>query len=59
MNSLLSYSDQRVLLALKERLMRIYLVNPSDAAFGVGVITPRWLYVRAATATLRGSRYRR
>ena len=28
--------------------MHIYLVNPSDVAFGVGVITPRWLYVLAA-----------
>jgi radical SAM superfamily enzyme YgiQ (UPF0313 family) len=28
--------------------MKIYLVNPSDVAFGVGVITPRWLYVLAA-----------
>jgi radical SAM superfamily enzyme YgiQ (UPF0313 family) len=28
--------------------VRIYLVNPSDVAFGVGVITPRWLYVLAA-----------
>jgi hypothetical protein len=28
--------------------MRIYLVNPGDVAFGVGVITPRWLYVLAA-----------
>ena len=28
--------------------MRIHLVNPSDVAFGVGVITPRWLYVLAA-----------
>lgn len=28
--------------------MRIFLVNPSDVAFGVGVITPRWLYVLAA-----------
>lgn len=28
--------------------MRIILVNPSDVAFGVGVITPRWLYVLAA-----------
>lgn len=27
--------------------MQIYLVNPSDVAFGVGVITPRWLYVLA------------
>jgi hypothetical protein len=28
--------------------MRIFLVSPSDVAFGVGVITPRWLYVLAA-----------
>jgi hypothetical protein len=28
--------------------MRVHLVNPSDVAFGVGVITPRWLYVLAA-----------
>ncbi|MBM3726144.1 MAG: B12-binding domain-containing radical SAM protein [Acidobacteria bacterium] len=28
--------------------MRIYLINPSDVAFGIGVITPRWLYVLAA-----------
>jgi hypothetical protein len=28
--------------------MRIDLVNPSDVAFGVGVITPRWLYALAA-----------
>lgn len=28
--------------------MRIHLINPSDVAFGVGVITPRWLYVLAA-----------
>ncbi|MGC4049557.1 MAG: hypothetical protein QM757_08605 [Paludibaculum sp.] len=28
--------------------MRIVLVNPSDVSFGVGVITPRWLYVLAA-----------
>jgi len=28
--------------------MRIHLANPSDVAFGVGVITPRWLYVLAA-----------
>jgi radical SAM superfamily enzyme YgiQ (UPF0313 family) len=27
--------------------MRVYLVNPSDVAFGVAVITPRWLYVLA------------
>ena len=28
--------------------MRIHLVNPSDVSFGIGVITPRWLYVMAA-----------
>ncbi len=28
--------------------MRIHLVNPSHVSFGVGVITPRWLYVLAA-----------
>jgi radical SAM superfamily enzyme YgiQ (UPF0313 family) len=28
--------------------MRIQLVNPSDSSFGIGVITPRWLYVLAA-----------
>jgi radical SAM superfamily enzyme YgiQ (UPF0313 family) len=26
----------------------VYLINPSDTAFGVAVITPRWLYVLAA-----------
>jgi len=28
--------------------MRVHLINPSDVAFGTGVITPRWLYVLAA-----------
>jgi radical SAM superfamily enzyme YgiQ (UPF0313 family) len=28
--------------------MRVHLVNPSHLAFGVAVITPRWLYVLAA-----------
>lgn len=28
--------------------MQVHLVNPSDVAFGIGVITPRWLYVLAA-----------
>ena len=28
--------------------MQVFLVNPSDVAFGIGVITPRWLYVLAA-----------
>ena len=27
--------------------MNVHLVNPSDVAFGIGVITPRWLYVLA------------
>ncbi|MBK5291412.1 MAG: B12-binding domain-containing radical SAM protein [Acidobacteriia bacterium] len=27
--------------------MKVHLVNPSDVAFGIGVITPRWLYVLA------------
>ncbi|MDO8631399.1 MAG: hypothetical protein Q7R41_13000, partial [Phycisphaerales bacterium] len=28
--------------------MTIHLVNPSHVSFGIGVITPRWLYVMAA-----------
>jgi radical SAM superfamily enzyme YgiQ (UPF0313 family) len=28
--------------------LRVHLVNPSDVSFGLGVITPRWLYVMAA-----------
>lgn len=28
--------------------MQIHLINPSDAAFGTAVITPRWLFVLAA-----------
>src|SRR5688500_14081176 len=32
----------------RQTLMRIHLINPSDVAFGVAVITPRWLYVLAA-----------
>ena len=28
--------------------MTVYLLNPSDVSFGIGVITPRWLYVLAA-----------
>jgi radical SAM superfamily enzyme YgiQ (UPF0313 family) len=28
--------------------MRVHLINPSDISFGIGVITPRWLYVLAA-----------
>ncbi len=33
--------------------MRVYLVNPSDVAFGVAVITPRWLFVLAAATPRR------
>ena len=33
--------------------MRVHLINPSHASFGVAVITPRWLYVLAG-ATPRG-----
>jgi radical SAM superfamily enzyme YgiQ (UPF0313 family) len=28
--------------------MRVRLINPNDMSFGVGVITPRWLYILAA-----------
>lgn len=28
--------------------MRVHLINPSDISFGIGVITPRWLFVLAA-----------
>jgi radical SAM superfamily enzyme YgiQ (UPF0313 family) len=28
--------------------VNVYLVNPSDVAFGIAVITPRWLFVLAA-----------
>ena len=27
---------------------KVYLVNPSDSSFGIGVITPRWLFVLGA-----------
>jgi radical SAM superfamily enzyme YgiQ (UPF0313 family) len=33
--------------------LRIHLVNPSHVSFGVGVITPRWLYVLAAATPIR------
>ncbi len=29
--------------------MKVHLVNPSDKSFGTAVITPRWLYVLAAS----------
>ena len=28
--------------------MRVHLINPNELSFGVGVITPRWLYVLAS-----------
>jgi len=28
--------------------MHVHLINPSDSSFGIGVITPRWLFVLAA-----------
>src|SRR5438105_13587663 len=33
--------------------MSIHLVNPSDVSFGIGVITPRWLYVLAQATPSR------
>jgi radical SAM superfamily enzyme YgiQ (UPF0313 family) len=33
--------------------LRVHLVNPSHVSFGVGVITPRWLYVLAAATPSR------
>ena len=33
--------------------MRIHLINPSDVSFGIGVITPRWLYVLAQATPRR------
>ena len=32
--------------------MKVHLINPSHVSFGVGVITPRWLYVIAAATPL-------
>ena len=33
--------------------MTVHLINPSDMAFGIAVITPRWLYVLAAATPKR------
>jgi tRNA A37 methylthiotransferase MiaB len=33
--------------------VRVHLVNPSDLSFGTAVITPRWLYVLAASTPSR------
>src|SRR5438067_790014 len=35
-------------LITKADYMTVHLVNPSHLSFGVGVITPRWLFVLAA-----------
>ena len=41
--------------------MTVHLVNPSHLSFGVGVITPRWLFVLAAAtpAALRPAAHHR
>ena len=31
--------------------MKVHLVNPSNLSFGVAIITPRWMFVLATTAT--------
>jgi radical SAM superfamily enzyme YgiQ (UPF0313 family) len=33
--------------------MSVHLINPSNISFGIGVITPRWLYVLAAATPER------
>jgi radical SAM superfamily enzyme YgiQ (UPF0313 family) len=33
--------------------MHVHLINPSDSSFGIGVITPRWLYVLAAATPVK------
>ena len=33
--------------------MRVHIINPSDSSFGIAVITPRWLYVLAASTPLQ------
>src|SRR3954463_8485052 len=34
--------------AARQAAPTIYLINPSHVSFGIGVITPRWLYVLAS-----------
>ena len=52
LNSGSSVRDRYVTIFLCEErriiLVRVHLINPSDVSFGIGVITPRWLYVLAA-----------
>ena len=38
---------------MNQRRIRIHLINPSHVSFGIGVITPRWLYVLAQAAPAR------
>ena len=33
--------------------MRVHLINPSDVAFGIAIIVPRWLYVLASATPRR------
>jgi radical SAM superfamily enzyme YgiQ (UPF0313 family) len=33
--------------------MQVHIINPSDVSFGVGVITPRWMYVIAGATPRR------
>ncbi len=33
--------------------MNVHLINPSHVSFGIGVITPRWLYVLAEATPRR------
>ncbi len=37
----------------ENHLLRVHLINPSDLSFGIGVVTPRWLYVIAAATPAR------
>jgi hypothetical protein len=39
----------KVAFAAQRRSMKVHLINPSDTAFGTAVITPRWLFVLAAS----------
>ena len=43
-------SDAQVALAdtMAAHFMTVHLINPSHVSFGIGVITPRWLYVLAS-----------
>ena len=38
---------------MNQRRMRVHLINPSHVSFGIGVITPRWLYVLAQATPAR------